>query len=466
MFNKNKASVNPEDKLPLGKFFIWKLRDISLAAVTVIVSGYMMLFATSQLGLSASLVGTLILVSRIFDGFTDLIAGYIVDNTNTRFGKARPYEIFIIFIWLATIAFFSASPEWSDAAKAIWVFVMYTFIFSICQTFLSANGTPYTISAFKGNRTVITKLSSYGGLVSMIGSVAVSISFPRIMHQMASSGQTGYWQKLVLTFAVPLMVMGILRMIFVKEEGPTGGQNKSNEKVTLKQILAMIKTNTYVWYYAAILGFFNLTVGFGVGTFYFIYVVGDISKFGFVGMASLLTLPIMFVFPKLMRKYSVSFLYKAGALITILGQALVFFSAEFNNNPIMLFSGTTLASLVALPVSYLQILVIMNLAQYNEYMNLPRLEATITNVGGFTSKLFTGLGTALTGILLGASGFVTGAGDSVAAQPDSAIFMIRCLYSLLPLVNTVAIYFFSTKYSGLEKKMPEIKEEMAKRQAA
>jgi Na+/melibiose symporter-like transporter len=68
--SENEKTENP-DRLPVGKFFAWKSRDISIAAVTI-VTGFVTMFCTDFLGMPAALVGTLLFAGRIFDGFTDL----------------------------------------------------------------------------------------------------------------------------------------------------------------------------------------------------------------------------------------------------------------------------------------------------------------------------------------------------------------------------------------------------------
>ena len=98
---------NPSDKLHLGKFLAWKGRDISSSAVQVIVLGYLMLFATDTLHLSPAFVGGLLMISKIINAITNLFAGFLVDNTNTKLGKGRPYEIAIIGVWICTVLLFS-----------------------------------------------------------------------------------------------------------------------------------------------------------------------------------------------------------------------------------------------------------------------------------------------------------------------------------------------------------------------
>lgn len=96
-------------KMPKGKMVAWATRPISLGAITIII-GFFSLYCTNTLGLSPALVGSLLMASKIFDGITDLIAGWIVDNTNTRWGKGRPYELCIIGAWICMWALFTV-PE-------------------------------------------------------------------------------------------------------------------------------------------------------------------------------------------------------------------------------------------------------------------------------------------------------------------------------------------------------------------
>lgn len=140
-----------------AKFFAWKSRDVALGC-NVIVLGYLTIFCTDGLGLPATLVGTLLLFSKIFDGVTDLFAGYIVDNTRTRFGKGRPYELSILGVWLMTIIMFFCPPSMSTAVKAVWVFITYTFINSIFTTLLNACQTPYMIRAFGSQQSYCQSL--------------------------------------------------------------------------------------------------------------------------------------------------------------------------------------------------------------------------------------------------------------------------------------------------------------------
>ena len=82
-------------KVGILKFWTWNFRTMS-AGIQAVLIGYIVFYCTDVLELNAALVATLLMASKIFDGVTDILAGYLVDKTHTRLGKARPYEFAII----------------------------------------------------------------------------------------------------------------------------------------------------------------------------------------------------------------------------------------------------------------------------------------------------------------------------------------------------------------------------------
>ena len=97
--------------------FAWSTRGFALGVNSLLLM-QVTFYATEYAGLSAGLVGTLLLISKLFDGLTDLVAGFIIDKPNTRWGKARPYELFLIPTWILTVMLFSTPSTWGTAGKA------------------------------------------------------------------------------------------------------------------------------------------------------------------------------------------------------------------------------------------------------------------------------------------------------------------------------------------------------------
>lgn len=456
-----KTRAPKADRLPLGKFLAWKSSDITSAGVFLIVTTYMSLFCTDHLGMSPLVVGNIVLISNVIDFFTDLIAAYVIDNTKSKWGKARPYELGAIGMTLCTTLIFITPSGWNETLKIVWVFCMYTFLFGVFNTFRTSANVPYLIRAFDNNRTLIGKVSSYGGIVTTMGSMVVSLTFPKMMAKLATSD--GGWATLILIYMIPLTVLGLLRFIFVKENPSIDAQQVKN-KVDFKDIWAMIRKNGYAWLYLLIMFFFQTIQSIAALSYYFKYIVGDVGASGLLSIMSFVLLPTMFLFPVLMKKLSASQIIALGAVFSCMGYIVNFFAGA---SMTMLIIGGIITAFAMLPISYLGNMVQMDLCTYNQYLGLPRMDASIGALfNGFGTQLGQGFGGWLLGFALTAAGYIASEGDTIVAQPDSAITMIRLLYSLIPMVLMVLLAVTAFILSRLNKKMPEIEAKIAADAAA
>ena len=163
--SREKKVKNPDDKLSFVKLLLWSTSSVSVA-LSALVLGFVTVYCTDTLGLEPVIVGTVFLVSKLVDGVTDLIAGVIIDRTQTRWGKGRPYEIFMLFLWLSTWGLFSVPVQFSNTMKYVWIFFMYVFMNAVCTTFLNGNNVVYMIRAFK-TKEQQTKLTAYSGFFTV-----------------------------------------------------------------------------------------------------------------------------------------------------------------------------------------------------------------------------------------------------------------------------------------------------------
>jgi len=448
---KNNTAKDP-DKAPFGKLLAWQTRPIALGSITIIIA-YFTNYCTDTLGMAPALVGTLLMASKIVDGVTDLLAGYVVDNTKTKLGKGRPYEFCVVLAWVCTVLLFSASPAWSLAVKCVWIFVMYTLAFSIFSTFLNAGESPYIIRAF-GSRVAVTQVSSLGGIVITIGCTVVSITFPILMGQLATSAKG--WSTLMLIYAVPLSLIGMLRFIFVKEVYTD--QDAVSDRVSLKDMFTMLRSNKYTWCMAGVNGATQFVAGLGATSYYFIWIVGDIAKLSFLQMFTIVSLLVMLTFPAIISRKSANFLIGVGAAIGVVGYSLNFFAGA--NIPMLVVS-SLLAGIAVMPGSYLRTVLIMDIAKYNQWKGMPTMESTAAALANFFGKIFTALGSFVLGILLSAGGY----DGSQAVQPESALTMIRLLYSFIPAAAMLLMVLCTVVYSSLTRQMPQIEKELAEREA-
>ena len=460
-FGKQKAAKEKGPRLPVGKFFAWKSPDVSIAANFVIVNGFLTMFCTDFLGMSPAKVGMILLISNIIDAITDVVICYLVDNTHTRWGKARPYEIGAVGVWICTLAMFYTPGGWSEGLKTVWIFFMYTFAYGVFNTARGGAQTPYMIRAFDNNRTLIGKVSSYGGLVTTIGSMIVSVSFPVLMAKMATSAAG--WRTLMTIYGVPLLILALPRLLFVKEN-PEVDAGHQTDKVHLKDIFRMIIKNKYAWSYAGVMLLYNVVTSLGVTSFYFKYVVGNTAVQGVMGIFSIILLPLMLFMPQLLKRWSAPQIYMGGSALAIVGYLVNFIAKD--NLPLLMV-GAVMTALAMFPLAYLGNLIIMDLCTYNEYNGMARMDSSTTVLSNnLSGQIGQGIGGALTGAVLSISGYIAAEGDAIVAQPDSAILAIRLLYAIVPMVLMIGIAVCSHFLSKLNKEMPEIEKTLADRKAA
>ena len=438
----SKKEKNP-DHLGFGRLLAFKSSDISAAWVNVIVLNYLSIYASNTLGVSTLRVGTLLLASKIFDAITDIFAGFLVDKTKTKLGRGRTYEPAIIGMTICTVLLFSGNPEWSEFTKSAWIFCMYSLTFAIFSTLRLAALNPYTIAHFSNNPVLIKKVASFGGIITMGGSIIVSVGFPMIMKRIATSAAG--WTRAVLVVMVPATFIGMLRFFFCKED-PSVNPDKNQEPLHFKDVGQLLSKNKYVWLYALVTLCYNLTTNLACGSYYFTYIVGDLDKLGILSVFGIILLPLMLTFPAIMKKLgSMGKMIAAFSVVGIIGYIIVFFSGA---NAMGVYVGYMLATLAGLPIAYYGILFVMNICNYNERIGLQRMEACSSSLANFCSKLGAALGSYVTGLVLFLGGYIS---SSDAVQPESALMAIRIDYAIVPIIFMVIIAICSLAFAKLEK---------------
>lgn len=450
MAKEKKANPN---KIGIGKFWGWNGRAVSVGCVTVIYGTYFMLYCTDALGVSSAVVGTLLLVSKLFDGVTDLCAGFLIDNTHTKLGKARPYEFAILGVWLFSWLLFSCPVNWSDTMKYVYIFILYTLINSIFVTLLNVNQGTYMLRAFP-NQTVMVKLNSYGGIVVTIGCAIVSMTFPMLVSSMGSTAAG--WSKIMAIYCIPLAIIGMLRFLLVPEVVKDDGGKSDGLK--LSEMVQVLKKNKYVYFVLVAYLAYNISLGMSFVSYYFTYVVGDLSKYTMVASLTMPLMIVMFIFPVIMKKMRLSRLVMLGAAVGCCGYLINFIAGS---NMVFLMIGGAMLAFGGLPIAYVGGLMLLDCSEYNMLIGLPRAVGTVNAFQSFASKVGQGVGSWLLGSLLAMGGY----NAALDVQPDTAKTMITLGYSIIPAL-LFAIIFIVLLFYDLEKRLPELRAKKAAEEQA
>ncbi len=445
--SKKENMANP-DKLGAKNLFLWSANGGS-AAVQVVLLGNLSMYLTNALGMNVALVGTLLMASKAFDGITDLIAGYVVDKTNTKLGRGRPYDLCIIGLWLTTWMLFAVPEGFTTTVKCVYVFICYTLCQSIFKTFMTAGATPYMVRAFNNEQKYV-KLNSWGGMISTVCVMVFNVVFPtfyaKVLYDPAG------WRSLVGFIAIPLCIIGILRFFFIPEKYEVDAKN---EHTTLKDVINLLKDNRQIYPIAILQFVVGIAGSLSVTGYYFQYIVGNIEISGVMSIFTIFAMLTLIVYPALLKKITTKQLIQYALLLSVVSGLLSFAA---NDNLILLAVAGVILGVVQLPASYMFGLLIIDCADFNEWEGRARMEGTLASITGFANKIGTAFSTFFAGLLLGAAGFVSGADT----QSDSAILMIRVCYALVPMAFYL-LAAFALKYFKIDKMKPQINADLAER---
>ncbi len=447
----SKKDVVKEQKLPRGFLPAWSSRGVALA-INVVLLMQITYYATDVVGLSASLIGTLLLASKLFDGVTDLMVGIIIDKTRTKIGKARPYELFLIPLWLITILLFS-TPNFGIVGKSIHIFVLYTLIQSVCATFLNGSEAVYLARSVEGNLTR-AKVLAVQGLVIMILAAAASIALPMLM---ASWGhQPGGWTKISLVYAVPLTIIGLSRFFFVKELN-VEEKTVNASKISTKEAIFALFHNKYVFILAGAVLLANIITNMAgvVGAYYFTYIVGDLSMLSMVGLVGLVAPVVLLLFPLAMKHIGAMNFVRIGLWIALGGNVLKYFAGA---NVGLVVLGQMLSGIGSSVITMMIGVFIIQCMDYGEWKLGKRVEGTLNSITGFSSKVGSGVASGGIGLFMAVSGYV----GKAEVQIDSALSAIVWSYSLIPALLCLLIIIILHFYD-LDKKMGQIQEDLKAR---
>ncbi len=227
-------------------------------------------------------------------------------------------------------------------------------------------------------------------------------------------------------------------------------------------MLKVLKSNKYIYQIAYITLITSIVANMGVSVFYFTYVVKNVEAMGLTAAVQLLMVPIMFIFPPLLKKFAIRDVILAGIIIQCIGCVIYWFAGA---NLMIIILASIFVGIGAVPLSMLAGLMIIDCAEYNEWKGMHRLEATLSVIPNLTSNLGSAFGAFLLGVFLNGAGYISTVEGVTVDQPASAILMLRLLVSFIPL----ALYILSAitaKFYNLDKLMPQIRKENGEKHAS
>mgnify|MGYP002508559573 CR=1 FL=1 len=412
--------------------------DIAGNVVYAFLTFFVMIYLTDTVGLNPGIVGTLMAVAKIFDGVSDVIFGSLIDKTHTRMGKARPWMLWPYFgCGICLFAIFAIPTSWGLVAKYAFFFIFYVMLNA---GFYTANNIAYSAltALITKNENERVQLGSLRFVFAFTTSTIIqAVTFGLVEH---FGNDAAAWRIVALIYVILGIVSNTISVLSLKELPPeeldeTENKNiqAATEKYTLREAVGLLAKNKF---YLLILGVYLLTQLYsaftGVGTYYMTYVLGDKNLMG--NFATALNIPMiigLLLVPTLVAKlggmYKIN--YSGYALATV-ARILVIVAAYMGSVPMMLVF-TAVASLGMCPLQGDLNAVIASASDYTYLTTGKRIDGSMFSSTSLGVKIGGGLGTAISGWLLAASGFIQG---GAAVQPDSAILGIKLMCILIPAI--------------------------------
>jgi glucuronide carrier protein len=413
-------------------------------------SMFLLLYYTDVVGIAATTVGTLFLVVRVFD----LFAGRIVDRTNTRWGRFRPYLLFAaVPLLLLNVAVFSV-PDFGDAGTLVYAYVSY-ILFGLAYSLVNI---PYGSLATAMTQDAVerSKLATFRVLGSNIAILLLAVAVsPQI------EGSDDLQRSLTIT-TIALAVIGtafyLAAFLTSRERVQRGTQTP-----TLRETFQSAKQNKALLVLCGssvvfLVGWFSLQT---VTVYYARDVLGNADYYivlTVVQTAGVFTAALLV--PRLVPRLGKQRVYQAlGAIAVLSGLAVAFAPSSVPAIAIVAFAcfGIGLGG-----VNTVSFALQSDTVEYGEWRTGSRTEGATYSIFSFTRKVGQAVGAAAASYTIGLGGYVEGA----AGQPDSAVAAIKTAAGLVPAAFILGAVAIMSAYPLTEERFREIVREVAARRAA
>ncbi len=473
------------NKLTLKEKIGYGLGDTASNIVFQVVLNFMMYFYTDVFGIGAAAAGTLMLVVRLFDMITDPIMGGIADRTQTRWGKYRPYLVWVAipYCFLAIVAF--TTPDLAESGKLVYAYITYALL----MTAYTAINIPYGAlgGAMTADPNERGEIQGYRFSLAMVGSLIVNSSLLYLVKVLGDGNEPLGFQYAMGVLSIVAFVCFILCFLATKERvAPETVRDEPTMFDTTKGIFndfrVLVTTNSQ-WALIAAATFFLLIIAVlrGGATLYYTgyflqcepdmglslivvtYNFCDKAQLGtaFLVMATLLSIAGAMTTIVLTRKLCKTVIFKWSAVAFIACCIALYFV-----KPTMIYTALFFNSMNGYFHTILIALVFAMTADsvdWGEYITRKRDTAMTFSGHLFALKLGAAIGGALLGWLLAGYDYQAPINDVEQVQSSLTLSGIVLLMTLFPAISAVFVFLCGWFYRLTSGKLLEIQASLNER---
>jgi sugar (glycoside-pentoside-hexuronide) transporter len=415
--------------------------------IYMMVTSYLAIFLTDEIGILEASVGTLFLVARIWDAVNDPILGGIVDRYQPKKGKFKPWiNAVTIFLPIVTVLlFWNFNGDGTfNLVYAYISYIVWGMLYTISDVPIFALATTMTE---KVNER--TKLIAIGRLAAGIATMIIGLAAPQLISR------TGYQTTILILMALTLLVMLPLRF-YVKERVI----QKREHPVTLKTMYRAVFKNKYLMvFYISYIAITATMTTLTIAPYFSKWNLGDLALQTTI-MATMIVpmLLIPVLSPWLVKKLGKYQIFMWSMAVSIIFSVIQYFVGYDNFILFLLINFVKMTGLL-MPMT-MNGMFTADCVEYGAYVNQERNEGVTFSVQTFSTKLGSAISSALTLFVIGAFGYV-GTADF---QTDRALEGIWITTALIPIIGLVIAFivfglFYKLREEDVERMVKEMKKD-------
>jgi GPH family glycoside/pentoside/hexuronide:cation symporter len=449
----SQSAAGKKEKIGLGERLAYGCGDAGFNIIWGSLTAFIVFFFTDIAGIPPAIVGVILLVGRIFDGSDDVVAGWLVDRTRSRFGKARPWLLWLVVPFgILTVMLFTV-PNLGLTGKIIYAGVIY-FVLNDMYSFINI---PYgTLNAMitqdQYQRSMLNLFRMIMAIVATIFVTSATTGFVKML-----GGGAPAWQRLYIIYAVVAVIMLLITFLFTRERVKVMDGTKPQSTVPFKVAFLALLKNRFLWLIIGTMILAFISQGLGGATIFFAqYVMGNVQLMAVLQLAA--NVPVllgMFTLAPLIKRFGKRKCTLVGALLMVIGCLIMIINPR--SLPFILI-GLVIKALGMAPVAGVGGAMVLDTIEYGDWKTGVRSEGLISSMASLASKFGIGFGAAMIGWILAGGKYVA----NMVNQAPTALTAIQMCFIYLPAVMSIIILVLLWFYK-LDAIYPKIAQELRER---
>ena len=431
-------------KTSLFEKISYGMGDVACNVVFALTSGLVTYFYTNVMSVSAGLVGMIMLLSRFFDGFSDLAIGVIMDKVHSKHGRGRAWVLYGV----TAVALFCLPPQATGIAQALYIFVTYNLCTTVVYTALNL---PYATMAplMTRDENDLAKINLFRMSMSPIGNLIVTaLTLPFI--NMLGGGQKA-WITVCAVYSIVAFFMLLFCYKGCQERFHTDAAKEAEAMPFAQRLKATLKNKYFIVLTLTMMAVaLYQNVNGTVATYYAQYMLNNVEIMGV--MQSFENIPkiiAIICLAPFIKKFGKRNLVLFGAVLCVLGQVVVLFAPQ---NMTMVMAAAVMRGIGEAPFYGCIFTMLADVIEYGHWKTGIRVQALIFSAFTVGQKFGGGVAGWLVGQLMEASGFT-----GLAVEIPSAVSMVKNLYiygnmiAWALVIILMLVYHLDKEYDGIMK---------------